>query len=345
MSEKTSIPLSSPEAFQKAITAWFDADGRDYPWRSTRDPYAVLVSEMMLQQTQIATVLGRGYYANWLEKFPNPAALAGAEEAEVLMAWEGLGYYSRARNLRKAAQVIVVELGGVFPETAGEILKLPGVGRYTAGAVATFALGQSVPIVDANIARVLARLFGYAEEIDSTQGGRQLWAWAEALVPDKGARSYNSGLMELGQRICTPRQPDCEICPVAKFCASRGGDPEALPVKKARTKTVFLDEHVTYACRDDGSVLLQQEQERRRQGLWKFPAREDVAGAAVILKAQYGITHHRVTLFVHAATDLPEAGVHQRWVPAEELDAVPMPSPYRKALIAIRAVDPIFGQV
>ena len=345
---KSVTPLVRTSAFQKAVTAWFDAEGKDYPWRATRDPYAVLVSEMMLQQTQIATVLGRGYYANWLQRFPSPEALAKADESTVLKAWEGLGYYSRARNLHKAAKYISCELGGVFPETAEAILKLPGVGRYTAAAVATFAYGHAEPIVDANIARVLARLFAFSDAIDSTTGTRQLWDWAAELVPTKNPRAYNSGLMELGQQICKPRQADCEICPIAKFCASRDGDPEALPVKKPRTKTVYLDEHVFYACNDDGSVLLEQEQKRRRQGLWKFPAiseEGDWSGLPILYKARYGITHHQVTLFVHALEDPAKAGKHQRLVPADELDDIPMPSPYRKALIAIRRVDPIFGDV
>lgn len=341
MSSRT--PLPQKRAFRKALTAWFDAEGKDYPWRATRDPYAVLVSEMMLQQTQIASVLGRGYYANWMAKFPTCEVLAAADEAEVLKAWEGLGYYSRARNLHKAAKQIAGELGGRFPEKLSEIEALPGVGRYTAAAVATFAGGQAVPIVDANIARVLARLFAFTEAIDSTAGARQLWEWAADLVPGIGARSYNSGLMELGQRICTPRKPDCDSCPTAAFCASRDGDPEALPVKKPRTKTVYQDEHVAYACAADGSVLLQQEQQRRRQGLWKFPAVENWAGLPVILKLKYAITHHQVTLFVHEDLAQREAGENQRWVAADALESVPMPSPYRKALIAIRRSDPIFG--
>ena len=203
-------PLDDQKAFAKTLVTWFEKGGKDYPWRRTHDPYAVLVSELMLQQTQITTVLSRRYFENWMEKFPTPEALAAAPEEEILKAWEGLGYYRRARNLQKAAAAITSEHGGKFPRDLESILELPGVGRYTAGAVKSFAFGDSAAIVDGNIARVLARLFDFHEEIDSTSGLQKLWDWAEALVPKEKAREYNSGLMELGQTLCSVAAPDCE---------------------------------------------------------------------------------------------------------------------------------------
>ena len=232
-------PLAEGGAFSGALIEWFEENGRDYPWRRTRDPYAVLVSEIMLQQTRIATVLSRRYFENWLEKFPDVHSLAVAAEADILKAWEGLGYYRRARNLQRAARAVVEDFGGEFPTSAEEIQQLPGVGRYTAGAVASFAAGERAAIVDGNIARVLSRIFDYHDIVDSTAGQRQLWQWAEALLPENGAdgdeaRHYNSGLMELGQSLCSKAEPKCHSCPVASFCATR--TPAALPCKKAAAK-------------------------------------------------------------------------------------------------------------
>ncbi len=336
--------LARADAFREALARWFDEGARDYPWRRTRDPYAVLVSEVMLQQTQVATVLDRGYYKRWMRLFPDTGTLAAAPEQAVLSAWEGLGYYSRARNLQSAARHIEEALGGVFPATAEEILALPGVGRYTAGAVATFAYGHPEPIIEANIARVLARLFDFQGRIDDGPGQKQLWAWAAALVPEQNARAHNSALMELGQIACTPRKPACDVCPVLGFCLAR--DPEALPVKKARTATVHLDEHVRLV-RSGGALLLQQEQERRRGGLWKLPAFPDGISwerLPVVLKSRYTITHHRVTLHVHAHTLDPALPLppHHAWFVEDALATVPMPSPYRKALVAIGEFDSIF---
>ncbi|CAN5464312.1 A/G-specific adenine glycosylase [soil metagenome] len=328
-----SDPLAAPAPFRAALAAWFGDEGRDYPWRRTRDPYAILVSEVMLQQTQVATVLGRNYYTDWLERFPDVAALAAASEAEILRAWEGLGYYSRARNLQNAARAVVAGHGGVFPTAPDAIRALPGVGRYTAGAVASFAFDLPLPIVDANVARVLARLFDFRREVDSAAGQRQLWEWAGALVPEgAGSRVHNSALMELGQRICTPRAPACAACPVARFC--RAPAPESLPLKRPRRKTVERDEFAIYALRG-GEILLHQEGRRRRQGLWKLPERpyDEVAGHPCVLRMKYSITHFRVSLFVHqaAGADARE-GEGEAWHPVEALPDLAMPSPYRRAL-------------
>ncbi len=341
-------PLTDRSNFQRALIEWFEGNGKDYPWRRTRDPYAVLVSEIMLQQTQIATVLDRGYFEAWMDRFPDVAALARATEEEVLKMWEGLGYYRRARNLQKAARFVVEELDEWFPESAEGIRVLPGVGRYTAGAVATFALEQAEPIVDANIARVLARLFDYREQIDSTRGQAQLWEWATALVPRREARAYNSGLMELGQTVCSPKSPKCGECPVRLRCAATKRNPEELPIKKPRRKTAFVDEHVRWVIRKDGRILLQKENQNRREGLWKLPALENeqaIDRLPVILKSNYSITHHRVTLFVHeesvSGATRPAPSDHE-WFDWEGVDQLPMGSPYRKAVVALRESAPIF---
>lgn len=323
------------ESFQMALAEWFAREGKDYPWRRTADPYAILVSELMLQQTTLAMVLERGHYTRWMAAFPDAAALAAAPEQQVLALWEGLGYYNRARNLQAAAREIVERHGGVFPRGREEVLALPGVGRYTAGAVLSFAFDLSAPLVDGNVARVLARLMDFQEEIDSPAGQRQLWAWAEALVPEKGARLYNSALMELGQRLCVTGEPVCLLCPVKRWC--RATDPASLPRKKPRRAVVLVEEDVLLA-RHGGAVLLEQEKGRRRGGLWKLPA---VAGRPVgrlLWEGRYVITHHRVTLRVFEAAGAPEPlRDGESWISEARLAEMPMPSPFRRALLAVLA--------
>jgi A/G-specific adenine glycosylase len=326
--------------FQEALQAWFRATAKDYPWRRTQDGYAILVSEMMLQQTQVATVLGKGYFERWLQAFPTPAALAAAPEEQVLRLWEGLGYYNRARNLQKTAKIIVAEYGGVFPQDWATLRALPGLGDYTAGAVATFAYDQQVPIVDANIARVLARLYNFRSPIDEDAGKKQLWTWAGSLVPQRSPGQYNAALMELGQQICVNRQPACHACPVAGYCQGKNQAPGELPVKRSPRETVFLTEHTAWCVQGD-RVLLAQESGKRRTGLWKLPEREEAYFtrrlSPQLYASNYTITHHRVKLLVYevpGSEQQPLAG--ESWMPLLELPQLPMPSPYRKAVTSLR---------
>src|SRR2546423_2603501 len=192
--------MTKSKVFRRALLKWYRRHRRDPPWRHTRDPYRILVSEFMLQQTQVVTVLP--YYANWLRRFPNFTTLARASQSEVLHAWQGLGYYARARNLQAAARLVKRRHRGRFPTSIDEMRMLPGVGKYTAHAVATFAFDQTVPIVEANSARVLARLFDIRSAIDSTGGQTKLWNYAALLVPKKKSAIYNSALLDLGALVC-----------------------------------------------------------------------------------------------------------------------------------------------
>ncbi len=332
MPSQTARP--DPQAIAMELVNWFGHNARDYPWRRTRDPYAILISEVMLQQTQIATVLDRGFYARWLERFPDFKTLAAAREEEVLKTWEGLGYYRRARNLQRLAQEVMGRHGGVFPSEHAVILELPGVGPYTAGAVASFAFGLTEPIVDGNIARVLSRIYNDATPVDSTGGTKLLWKRSKALVEaTDDPRALNSALMELGQTHCTPTKPACDLCPVRTHC--RATAPEALPVKNARQQITAITERVIFLRTSEG-VLLELETGKRRTGLWKLPAlhpmHED-APPPVLLRMQYGITRYKVTLWVHephAQTGgCPDT---HRVIPFAELESTPMPAPYRKAL-------------
>jgi A/G-specific adenine glycosylase len=316
--------------FQHALVSWFERVGKAHPWRKTQDPYAVLVSELMLQQTTIAMVLARGHYQRWMAAFPTIEALAEADEAHVLRCWEGLGYYNRARNLQKAAKMVLHELGGKFPTTVEGLLALPGVGRYTAGAVTSFAYGQPAAIVDGNVARVLARVFNFAEEVDKPVGQRQLWAWAEAMVPTTGAREYNSGLMELGQTVCSVGEPACLLCPIKGWC--QADEPHLLPCKAPRRQVVQVEED-RLVCRRKGKILMNQEQSRRRKGLWLLPLVGTREKGAFLSESRYAITHHRVTLrlWTGVAGDV-ETLPGEEWIPEEALPNHAMPSPIRRAM-------------
>jgi A/G-specific adenine glycosylase len=327
-------PLQHAAGFRDALTGWFSKCGKDYPWRRTRDPYAVLVSEVMLQQTQIATVLGRGFYRRFLETFPTLESLAVAEDDRLLKAWEGLGYYRRVRMLRETARAVISEHGGMFPSGLAELRKLPGVGPYTAGAVRGFAFDLPSVVVDGNVARVLARMMDFSKPVDDSPGLKQLWQWAEVLADPERSRIYNSALMELGQTICRPGVPDCLSCPVAEFCRTQV--PETLPVKKTKVAITEIDEHALWLRDPDGGILLHLEAGKRRQGLWKLPTRPaaEVAGLPVLIEHRYTITRYRVTLRVHDGTGLrkvsPAEG--ESWQHEGEIPHLAMPSPFRRVV-------------
>ena len=317
------------------LARWFRAHGRELPWRRTRDPYAIMVSEFMLQQTQVVTVLD--FYARWLARFPDFQMLAAASEADVLHVWQGLGYYSRARNLHRAAQQVVGHHGGALPNDLAAIAALPGVGRYTAGAIASFAFDRATPIIDANIARVLARLLDLREPIDTGRGSAVLWETAEALLPARGGRLHNSALMELGALVCTSRTPRCPLCPVRAHC--RAQNPALLPRKKPRRKTVALAEDCAWVLRD-GHLLLAQQTGPRWRGLWKLPALTTTARTAKLLLAlDYPFTHHRVTLSVFAGCAPKKTDEDHRWVALAEIEAIALAAPHKRAILRLMAIS------
>jgi A/G-specific adenine glycosylase len=326
-------PLEAPDEFRKALRNWFDKNGKDYPWRRTTNPYAVLVSEVMLQQTQIATVLGRGFYTRFLERFPDVHSLAAAEDDVLLKAWEGLGYYRRARMLRESAKAVIERHGGEFPADSAALLALPGIGRYTAGALLSFAFDQPAPLVDGNVARVLARLFDRADPVDSGPMLKWLWETAEGLLDRDHPRIYNSALMELGQTHCRPGVPDCLSCPVAAFCTAK--EPSTLPVKAKRQAIEEIDEHAIHAV-SEGRVLLSRQGKGRREGMWRLPLRdgEELAGLALLHRRKYGITRYRVTLHVYRCP-AAVAGPGDAWIDLETLESLVMPPADRAALAAV----------
>lgn len=326
--------LRNRAGFNDTLAGWFERDGKDYPWRRTCDPYAILVSEVMLQQTQIATVLGRRYYQRFLETFPDLESLALAEDEQLLKAWEGLGYYRRVRMLRATAQAVIADHGGEFPEELSDLMKLPGVGRYTAGALRSFAFDLPAAVVDGNVARVLARLMDFSVPVDDGAGQKQMWEWAEQLVDPLRPRVYNSALMELGQTICRPGVPTCLSCPVADFCQSK--EPENLPNKRQKIVITAVDEHALWLRDSGGRLLLHREGGKRREGLWKLPTREaaELGKLPVLAEECYTITRYRVTLRVYDGRKLKSfhPAADEVWQEQEEAIGLAMPSPFRRVI-------------
>ena len=283
----------------------------------------------MLQQTQVATVVP--YYNQWLHRFPDFAALARASEEDILRAWQGLGYYARARNLHATAKAVVDRYGGRFPRSIEQMQQLPGIGRYTAHAVASFAFNQSVPIVEANTARVLTRLFNFRKSIDSNTGRKTLWQHAASLLPKSDAATFNSALLDLGALICVARKPKCDVCPVKAFC--RAKKPTALPIRNSRPETKRLIEtHALIVKR--GQILLEQSRHRWR-GMWILPRLEPDCSKQwrsqrrPLYESVFPFTHHRVTLSVYLRPAPREIAPGQHWFGS--IEEVAMPSPHRRA--------------
>ncbi len=323
-------------ALAQALVDWFATNGKDYPWRRTTDPWAILVSEIMLQQTTIPTVLPR--YSPWMEQFPTPAALAAATEQQALRSWEGLGYYRRVRALQAAARAIVERHGGQFPENEAAIRALPGIGDYTVGALLSFAFNRPAPLVDANVSRVFARLCNDPTPVDSPAGRRAHWAMAARLVHPQNPRAYNSALMELGQTICTPGEPDCLLCPIRNWCKAAGKSPASLPAKLPKKAVSALEHHNIWLLTEAGLLMEKQAPGGRHEGLYRLPRREEaeVAGMPHLRDQKYSVTRYRVTRHLYradAATATPKAG--EVFIPRATLAATPMASPDRKLVEAL----------
>jgi A/G-specific adenine glycosylase len=249
---------------------WYAAHARDLPWRRSCDPYHVWVSEIMLQQTQVATV--RDYFARFVSRLPTIETLAAADEQTVLLLWEGMGYYRRARQLHAAAKRVVAKHGGQLPNDLHDLMELPGIGRYTAGAIASIAFNQRAPILEANTVRLLSRLVGYRGEVAAVAGQRLLWRVAEEILPRDSVAQFNQALMELGSLVCTPIDPRCDSCPLARLCAARAAGLQAkIPSVKSKPAATQLHE-AAVVVRKNGDVLLRQcGDDERWAGLWDFP--------------------------------------------------------------------------
>lgn len=339
---------------RRPLLRWFDAHARELPWRPSPGLYETWISEIMLQQTQVATVVP--YYERFLARFPTIDTLASAAEDDVLRQWEGLGYYRRARQLHAAAQKIVTQFAGQFPTSIDQVRELPGIGRYTAGAILSIALDQRHPILEANTIRLLSRLLALTGDPRSQAGQQQLWAFAEALLPRRRVGDFNQALMELGSAVCTPREPACDLCPLARLCPTKAaGLQQQIPRPPEKTEYVPVREAAVVVRAADQILLRRCQQGERWAGLWDFPrfpvshARgeklaielqrgvTELTGLKVTLQGplatiRHGVTRYRITLICHLAyCDRPGRSTQSlKWVAHSEATELPLSVTGRK---------------
>ncbi len=362
-SGEVSFSFAERDSLKQSLLAWYANAGRDLPWRHCHDPYAIWVSEIMLQQTQVKTVIP--YYHRWLAQFPTLEQLASADLQQVLKAWEGLGYYTRARNLYACAQEIMQHHGGVFPTELKDVLALPGIGRTTAGGILSAAFNQPAAILDGNVKRVLARLV--ALPVPPTKATKQLWQLSEALLDREHPREFNQALMDLGATVCTAKKPDCNNCPWIPHCqAYNQGIQFQLPMREISSPLPHKNIGVAVIWNEQGQILI----DRRRPegllgGLWEFPGGKIQLGETVeecikreileelaieievgdrLISIDHAYSHFRVTLTVHHCRYL--TGIPQplecdeiRWVTLDEIDQFPFPKANSQIIAALRQAD------
>lgn len=341
--------------FYKELLSWYAKNKRDLPWRKTKSPYKIWVSEIMLQQTRVDTVIP--YYFRFITRFPGVKKLAEADLHEVLKAWEGLGYYSRVRNMHKAAKIIVEKYHGRFPKTFSEIINLPGIGRYTAGAIVSISFQLPVPVVDGNIKRVLARYFEIETEINSTKAQKQFWQLSSDLVPKDSPGNFNQSFMELGATICLPKNPICKNCPIAFSCKTKQKNRQhELPVIHKKPPVPHFQIGAGLIWRDKKLLITRRRENGLLGGLWEFPGgkqennetiqdcvRREISEELGIkvrvghhfMTVKHAYSHFRITLEVYICFWLSgEPGCkdcsEHRWVEVEELSAFPFPRANKK---------------
>ena len=345
------IHINHKRKIQTNLLRWFEKSGRDLPWRKTRDPYAIWVSEIMLQQTQVATVIP--YHQKFLKSFPTVSHLAKADLSKVLKVWEGLGYYSRARNLHQASQMVVHHFGGKIPDNLKDLLSLPGIGRSTAGAILSFAYNKEAPILDGNIKRVLSRLFAIPGSKAKTE--KILWGISESLIPKGHSNPFNQALMDLGSMLCIPKDPQCPRCPLRYLCkAKASGAPERYPSKVAKKKIPHITA-ISALIQNDGRVLLNKRPPNGLLGgLWEFPnwkieekrrlrlrlrLRNHIKkemGMNVEVKESIGVfhqtfSHFKLTLHIYQCQSSNSNKKRKgKWIPIKNLDQLAMPKIHRK---------------
>ena len=354
------------QSLRRKLLTWYGKHARDLPWRRSHDPYRVWISEIMLQQTQVATV--RDYFSRFIRALPNVRRLAAADEQQVFRLWEGLGYYRRARQLHSAAQRIVAECGGRFPKTVEELRELPGIGRYTAGAIASIAFDQRAPILEANTIRLFSRLIAYRDDPLSTAGQRVLWQFAEDILPQKSVAQFNQALMELGSLVCMPSEPKCGECPLSSVCAANAaGMQQEIP--RPKPGKIYTDvREAAVVIRRNGRVLMRQcATNERWAGLWDFPrfateadgplfAGEEIARnvrkqtgvqctIGPLLKSfRHGVTRYRITLDCYRADYASgrlrsSADLQARWLPKKQLVELPLSATGRLIAKLVSAIS------
>lgn len=357
---RASLTPARARRIRERLLSWYDANRRDLPWRRSRDPYVIWISETMLQQTRVETVIP--YYERFLGRFPDVQALADADQEDVYAYWAGLGYYSRARNLHAAAKAVVDDLGGALPADPDALRALPGIGRYTAGAVASIAFDRPAAIVDGNVKRVLSRVLGIRDDVADRRVEARFWDEAAALARGSRPGDLNQALMELGAMVCTSRSPDCSGCPLRRSCdARKAGDAEELPRKAAKTRVRPVRGVAVWLERRGRVLAVKREAGGLLGGLWELPGgdlergEKPADGAQRLIEARLGLpidairtaghvkhvfTHRRLTLHLLRA----EAGsgrirrrslAEHRWLAAADLPALPIATVTRKALAVL----------
>jgi len=341
------VSVAKKKQIQAKLLQWFKKNKRDLPWRRTRDPYAIWVSEIMLQQTQVATVIP--YYQKFLKSFPTLRHLAKSDLSKVLKVWEGMGYYSRARNLHSASQIVLNHFHGEIPTTLKDLLSLPGIGRSTAGAILSFAFDKEAPILDGNAKRVLSRLFTVSGNPGEKETEQLLWKISESLIPGGHSNPFNQALMDLGSMLCTPKDPQCPRCPLRDLCKGKAsGEPERFPVKSIKKKIPHI-EAIAAVIQQNGKVLLEQRPPKGLLGgLWEFPnwkierkgrlrlrnRIQKEMGMNVKVRESIGIfkqtfSHFKLTLQVFHCQPL-NGKTKGKWVPTRNLHLLPMSRIHRR---------------
>jgi A/G-specific adenine glycosylase len=344
-------------ALRRALVQWSAAHHRELPWRNIGDPYRVWISEVMLQQTTVAAVIP--YYERFLQRFPDVQSLAAADESDVLRLWEGLGYYSRARNLHNGAKELVFQRSGEFPRDVGALQSLPGIGRYTAGAIASFAFDERAPIVEANTLRLYSRLLGFDGDPRSAAGQEILWNFAEAILPKRHPGQFNQALMDLGATVCTPAEPKCPACPLKRYCRALRDDKVAEVPRSAKRQAITEVKAYAIAIRHKYEYLLRRCPPKERwAGLWDFPRFEseeefpspaalerrlaewvrELTGLQISLGDQvsefrHGVTRFRITLgcfTAEFASGRLKSGSEWAWVSPEKMSTYPLSVTGRK---------------
>ncbi len=359
----------NPCQIQESLLHWFQKHKRVMPWRETDDPYKIWISEIMLQQTQVKTV--EGYYNRFIYLYPNVYKLADADIHNVMKAWEGLGYYSRARNIHVAAREIVQKFNGQIPSTLPDLLSLPGVGRYTAGAILSIAFGKKAPILDGNVIRVLTRVFHLTDNVSQASTQKILWDIAEEVLPDQHLREFNEGLMELGATLCKPKSPSCISCPFKGFCKAKELNiQEDLPVKTPKKQVphyhvvagiIYYKHKILITLRPPKGLL---------GGLWEFPGgkvkdnesyenalvreiKEELSLSVDIQKplvtVKHAYTHFKIDLHTYLCKSHDpnlklnkESATDFRWISPLQIDAYAFPGANRKVIAKIKEIGDIF---
>ena len=358
------FPPTTRQSIRKQLLNWFDQTQRNLPWRKNKDPYRIWISEIMLQQTQVKTVIP--YFNKFMKEFPTLRSLANAPLDKVLEQWSGLGYYRRARHLHETAQILRDQYHCKFPQDFQQVLSLPGLGRYSAGAILSIAYGQNLPVVDGNVMRVFARLCTSRIDPRSTEGQKKMWTLAEQFLPQGRAGDFNQALMELGARICTPKSPHCTLCPIRSSCkACKEGQPEKYPIKKKKTVYKIHFQVCPVVQRENRYLILYDPTEGWYRDLWHLPFFEiaskrfqkrtlekmfmehfgiEIKVNRKINDHQFTITNHRITqtnvlCYYVKGRIQAKPGRKIKWVSLKTLDGIALPAS-QKGLVAALMRNP-----